>query len=192
MNPRDITSDDEFNQVIDNLPFASQLDRKHLYVQYNYMLSSVFDVLSESITRGDDELSGTVKLLKTFVNEQTHCNALVRLLSLCVSFPVSEAIVESWGSTISHYYDIKHNPGEPNDDLKEPGTVDKLTFIRLNGPPPGKASNKKLFESALCKHFNSVDYARHFINSERFSRVTSKVVTRILNADECNVLPCYR
>ena len=60
----------------------------------NYMLSSVFDVLSESITRGDDELSGTVKLLKTFVNEQTHCNALVRLLSFCVSFPVSEAIVE--------------------------------------------------------------------------------------------------
>ena len=35
MNPRDITSDDEFNEVIDNLPFASQLDRKHLYVQYN-------------------------------------------------------------------------------------------------------------------------------------------------------------
>ena len=58
-------------------------------------------------------------------------------MSFCVSFPVSEAIVESWGSTISHLYALKHHPGEVDDDIAETGTIDKLTFIKLNGPPPG-------------------------------------------------------
>ena len=81
------------------------------------------------------------------------CAELVNLLSFCVSFPVSEAVVESWGSTISHYYGIKHNSKQPDDDLQQTGTVDKLTYIRLCGPPSGKSSNRRFLKAALHKYF---------------------------------------
>ena len=203
MNPRNILQfqDDDSEvtvdkqqlfDIINSLPFVNQLDTAYLYVQYNHLLKFVFNALLESATRGDEELCSTAILLKRFVNEVHDCPELVCLLSFCVSFPVSEAIVESWGSTISHFYSIKHNPGEPSDDLLEPGTVDKLSYIRLCGPPPGMISNKRLFKDALYKHFKS-DYAKHFVNTEAFNRLTSIVVCRITNpGDLSDVLPCYQ
>ena len=69
-------------------------------------------------------------------------------MSFCVCFPVSEAIVESWGSTITHLYSLKHNPKENKVDVAETGTIDKLTFIKLNGPPPGMMKNRNIEESS--------------------------------------------
>ena len=60
---------------------------------------------------------------------------LVRFLSFVVCFPVSEAVVESWGSSLEYIYKKKHNV-QDGIGLAEVGTVDKLAFIRLNGPPP--------------------------------------------------------
>ena len=84
-----------------------------------------------SASSSNDELPSTAYMLKQFVqnDKENLCSELVKLLSFCVAFPVSEAIVESWGSTISHLYAIKHNPSEPNNDLQETGTIDKLTFV---------------------------------------------------------------
>ena len=85
---------------------------------------------------------------------------LFRFLSFVVSFPTSEAIVESWGSTIDHLNKIKKNVSETQ-DTQETGTVDKLAFIKLNGPPPGLHSNKKMLKNALCLMFNG-DYSNNF------------------------------
>ena len=205
MNPRNIqkfqdddshcvvVDKDKFFDIINSLPFVNQIDKSYLCVQYNRLIKFVYDALLKSAARNDDDLTSTVNLLKRFVNEfGQDCPELVHLLSLCVSFPVSEAIVESWGSTISHYFTIKHSTTEPINDLKETGTVDKLTYIKLCGPPPGRTSNRRLLKAALHRHFKS-DYAQHFVNSDRFDRATSKVVTRILNpVNSYNILPCFQ
>ena len=73
---------------------------------------------------------------------------MFKFLSFCICFPVSEAIVESWGSTITFLYSLKHHPGEVNDDIDETGTIDKLTFIKLNEPPPAMDSTKNVEESS--------------------------------------------
>ena len=53
-----------------------------------------------------------------------------------VCLPTWEGILESWGSSIEHLFKIKPNTKEGL-ELGNNGTVDKLAFIRLNGPPTG-------------------------------------------------------
>ena len=93
------------------------------------------------------------------------------------------------GSTITFLYSLKHHPGEFNDDIAETGTIDKLTFIKLNGPPPAMESNKTMWERALISHFKS-DFALHFINTTKLPQAASKVVQRIFNPNIENILPC--
>ena len=124
-------------------------------------------------------------------DQGTEYSDLARLLSFCVSFPVSEAIVESWGSSITHLYSLKHNPKEYQDDVAETGTVDKMTFIKLNGSPPGMMNNREMLKRALNDCYKS-DNALHFIDQTKFKNsVTSKVVTRILDPKVEAILPCY-
>ena len=160
-----------------------------LFNQFVTMMKFTYDNM---IHAADTTEHPTLYLIKKFVSEnRTQCNELIRLISFCISFPVSEAIVESWGSSINHLYSIKHNPGEHHDDLKEPGTIDKLVFVRLNGPPPGTLNNNKLFDVALNLQFQS-SYPKHFTNTSKFSRATSKVVAKIANATNAVVLPCFK
>ena len=111
----------------------------------------------------------------------------VRFLSFIVSFPVSEAIVESWGSSLEYIYRKKHNIKDGS-GLKDVGTVDMLAFIKLNGPPPCMLSNKELYEKALCMKFKG-EYRSHFIYSARHLKTTSRVIEKIQKG--CDVLPCY-
>ena len=67
------------------------------------------------------------------------------------------------------------------------GTIDKLTFVRLCGPPPGMKQNRKLFECALNHHFKS-NFSRHFVNASQIEQVTSKVVDKIINPKANNAL----
>ena len=146
------------------------------------------------VKTGGVNLPSTASILKKIVNDDktnnNQCAELVKLLSFCVCFPVSEAIVENWGSTIRHLYAIKHNPLEPSDDLTDAGTIDKFTFVRLCGPPPGMRQNRKLFEFAQNYHLKS-KFSRHFVNTSRIEQVTSKVVDKIINPKVNNVLPCF-
>ena len=103
--------------------------------------------------------------------------------------PTSEAIVESWGSTIDYLNKSKRNATETM-VTQETGTVNKLTFIKLNGPPPGLKANKKILKAALTLMFNG-SYASHFIHSGQSVGITSKVLTRILDGDASSVLPCF-
>ena len=80
--------------------------------------------------------------LKRFVLEmKTNCQTIYKFLSFVVCFPISEAIVESWGSTIDYLNKCKRNVYETSEIL-ETGTVDKLAFLKLNDPPPGFKANK--------------------------------------------------
>ena len=72
----------------------------------------------------------------------------------------------------------------------ETGTVDKLAFIKLNGPPPGLKSNKTMLTAALTLMFNG-PYSSHFIHSGQRVGCTSKVISRIIDGDASYVLPCF-
>ena len=65
-----------------------------------------------------------------------------------MSFPTSEAVVESWGSSIDHLNKNKLHAKEVI-GLDDTGTINKLTFVRLNGPAPGFHQNRRLFKSAM-------------------------------------------
>ena len=80
-------------------------------------------------------------VLKKFVFKNKEiCPVIFKFLSFVVSLPTSEAIVESWGSTIDYLNKSKRNTYECLDS-KDTGTVDKLAFIKLNGPLPGLKTN---------------------------------------------------
>ena len=197
MNPMKIESKEEFYEILQDLPFLNQINTIALFPQFVELKEFAIRTLTQFVeSKSDDALPSSRYILKQFVNNDrndNHCAELVRLISFCVCFPVSEAIVESWGSTITHLYNIKHNPSEPTDDLSETGTIDKLTFIKLCGPPPGRKDNKKLFKRALIEHFDTSEFERHFTNSSShtFNRVTSKVVKRIVDSETSEILPCF-
>ena len=113
----------------------------------------------------------------------------VYFLSYIVSLPTSEAIVESWGSTIDYLNKIKRNVFEST-DTSETGTVDKLAFIKLNGPPPGLKSNRIFLKEALTLMFKG-NYQKHFIHSGQKLKATSKVVSRITQGNEQEIQPCF-
>ena len=62
-------------------------------------------------------------------------------------------------------------------ELENTRTVDKLTFIRLNGPPPG------IYKSALVLMFKG-DCTSHFLHIGRNLKATLIVVDRILSSNE--------
>ena len=204
MNPFNIETSQQLFDILQDLPFTEQLNTHNLHVEFQYFLSYISEAArslrkscSDSVLDPNSANINSffiIKLLKKFVHEEKfHCPSLYRLLSFCVSFPVSEAVVESWGSTITYICSLKHHPGEANDDISQTGTIDKLTFIKLNGPPPGMLNNRSIFERALVSHFNG-NFANHFINTTKFDRGTSIVVNRILNPTDSKIdaiLPCF-
>ena len=122
------------------------------------------------------------------------CPLLFKFLCNVVALPTSEAIVESWGSSIDHLHKIKPHTKEVTDShslTTDTGTVDKTAFLRLNGPPPGAKKNTKFLKAALNIMFKD-NYAKHFTHSKEGLNLTSKVVTRITNgSDQPSVLPCF-
>ena len=83
-------------------------------------------------------MSATVQnMLKQFVNKYgSKFPILYSFLYYVVSFPTSEAVVESWGSSIDHPNKNKPRAKEVI-GLDNTGTIDKLAFVRLNDPPLG-------------------------------------------------------
>ena len=80
-------------------------------------------------------------------------------LSFAVCLTTSKAIAQSWGSYINHHFKTK--PNTKGLELENTAAVDKLTFVRLNGPPPGLSLNRKICKSALALMFKG-DYATYF------------------------------
>ena len=126
MDPLNIETSEDLFAVLNNLPFIDKVYTHYMYPQYKMFLKFVHAKCS--LLKQDpgccfaNYRDLTVSFLKGFVNERgTECSDLARLMSFSVSFPVSEAIVESWGSTITHLYSLKHN------DVAETGTFDNLS-----------------------------------------------------------------
>ena len=84
-------------------------------------------------------------------------------MSCVVAFPVSEAIVESWGSVIDNVISQKTAFKEA-DSPDEADMTEKVVFVKLVGPSAGAVSNRKLFKRALVLMYSGTDYAKHFIS----------------------------
>ena len=108
------------------------------------------------------------------------------MLSFIVSFPTSEAVVESWGSSIDHLNKTKPHTKEVL-NVSDTRTIDEMVFIKLNGPPPGFRKNKRILKSALM--FNG-DFSSHFTHSGQKLSKTSLVVSKIHDT-EIDILPCF-
>ena len=159
MNPLDVDTKEVLFDIVDLLAFSDKVDKRSMYVQYKEFIKfvecNVKSLRSDNV-HFEECKCVTVTLLKRFVQAYPECSDVIKLMSFCVSFPVSEAVVESWGSTISYLYGNKHTPKEHIDDIVNTGTIDKLTFIKLNGPPPGMMKNRDLLKRALQVHYELI------------------------------------
>ena len=75
-------------------------------------------------------------LEQSVLKNKEYAKTLFNILFFAVWLPTSEAIVESWGPSIDYIFKVKPNT-KKGLELENTGTVDKLAFIRLNGPPLG-------------------------------------------------------
>ena len=177
---------ENFKDLVNPLHFAPKFDHelKQLYFEYKVLFKFVCSLAKcERGNMNTQSFNFNTLYLKRFVLEmKTNCQTIYKFLSFVVCFPISEAIVESWGSTIDYLNKCKRNVYETSEIL-DTGTVDKLAFIKLNGPPPGFKANKKLLKNALTLMFDG-SYANHFSHSNNVG-ATSKV--------GCNdkLLPCF-
>ena len=101
-------------------------------------------------------------------------------LSCVVSFPVSEAIVESWGSVIDKVINDKGVFKESSSDTAD--IIEKFVFIKVAGPNAGAVSNRRLFKRALTLMFKGSDYAKHLMRPH-VKGICSKVATKISEGD---------
>ena len=86
-------------------------------------------------------------------------------LSCIVSFPVSEAIVESWGSVIDKVINDKVAFTESSSDTAD--IIEKFVFTKMAGANAGAVSNRRLFKRALTLMFKGSDYAKHLMPPPR-------------------------
>ncbi|GBN03053.1 hypothetical protein AVEN_169992-1 [Araneus ventricosus] len=100
-----------------------------------------------------------------------------------VSIPVSEAICESWGSTIDKIVQ-KRSTAIDGDDTSV-GTTDKRMSIYSNGAPPGHNSVRNLLKAAIVAMYGP-NFHKHFVNSTFpliSQYLTSKAIDRIANSE---------
>ncbi|GBM54704.1 hypothetical protein AVEN_13052-1 [Araneus ventricosus] len=99
-----------------------------------------------------------------------------------ISIPLSEAICESWGSTIDKI--VQKRPTTIDGDDAAVGTTDERMFIFSNGAPPGYKSVRKLLKAAIVAMYWP-NFHKHFVNSTSplmSQYLTSKVIDRIANS----------
>ena len=128
---------EEFTSFVSDIPFVSRCSQsvKDLYFELRDVRQHLVTKLSE--VRGEGETITMISLLKHIYRDNVdHYKIACKFMSFIVSFPVSEAIVESWGSAIDKIIKDKCSFKE-HLDLDEIDLIEKLVFIKLNGPPPG-------------------------------------------------------
>ncbi|GBN92499.1 hypothetical protein AVEN_247051-1 [Araneus ventricosus] len=96
---------------------------------------------------------------------------------------MSEAICESWGSTIDEI--VQKRPTAIDGDDAAVGTTDKRMFIYSNGAPPGHKAVRKLLKAAIATMYGP-NFHKHFVNSTSplmSQYLTSTVIDRIANSE---------
>ena len=119
----------------------------------------MFEFMKMLLSAGSCDQMSTPKFLKHVYGKlDPDCMAEVKyFLSGVVSFPVSEAIVESWGSVIDKVINDKVAFKESSSDAAD--IIEKFVFIKVAGPNAGAVSNRRLFKRALTLMFKGSDYA---------------------------------
>ena len=184
---------EKFLNLIKSLPYKDKLNLTDLYFEYCEFLKYTLSESKIIRQKVKVETLKTSYLIKKFVSDVGDKHpSVTKFLGFNISFPVSEAIVESWGSSLDNVYKKKHHIKSPIDDLNSPATADMLVFIRLNGPPPSMSNNSVLLKSALIsmKGPSYESLFRHKIHADL--GVTSKVVSRIQKPDATDVEPWWR
>lgn len=123
-----------FLEILNVLPCVppSKEEGKELYFEYTVLFDWVYETVkecqeSETYFENKTMLKNAVNALKSEIPKLT--SFLIKILSI----PVSEAICESWGSTIDKYFSKRPNTADGNETTI--GTTDKHMFIYTNGPP---------------------------------------------------------
>ena len=141
------SSIDTFSEFVDDIPFVSknEQERETLLFQLCTMRSELVDLATQVRIKGNVDHLRTEKLLKDVYSklDQDTLSEVKYFMSAVVAFPVSEAIVESWGSVIDNVISNKIAFKEADSpDITD--MTEKVVFIKLVGPLPGAASNQKI------------------------------------------------
>ena len=179
-----------FVEFVSGIPFIARRDDdfiQTLCFQVQEMRKVMLEVIKSLRTTGSYEQMNTVKFLKQVYSKlDSDSMAEVKyFLSCIITFPVSEAIVESWGSVIDKVIADKVAFKESTGD--DADITEKLVFIKVAGPSAGAASNRKLLKRALTLMYKGSDYAKHFLRPHG-KGYTSKVITKITSREEQNTL----
>ena len=182
---------ENFSILLETINFApkSVTDIKQLLFEYGELVKFTCETAGEC--RDNFSVNHFVQnMLKQFVNKYgSKFPILYSFLPYGVSFPTSEAVVGSWGSSIDHLNKNKPHAKEVI-GLDDTDTIDKLAFVRLNGPHPGFQKNRRLFKSALQLMYQD-NFTKDFLYVDgRNLKTTSLVIERIINSND-NILPCF-
>ena len=137
---------DYFLSIKKSIPFISKQedDLKTLYFDLCQIKEFVMSELINNRSCG--EISEIRHLIKKAYNKlNSNCSKVCYFMLKVVCFPVSEVIVESWGSVIDEIVKSKKRFKQQVDSESTDNT-EKLCFIRLNGPKSGKINIRKLFD----------------------------------------------
>ena len=111
---------ESFNDHLNTFHFAPKNDHdlKQLLFEYTEMCKFAFTKACEYRGGNYSFNNFNQHVLKLFMSTHSeNCPVLYRFLSYVVALPISEAIVESWGSSIDHLHKIKPHTTEVTDLL---------------------------------------------------------------------------
>ena len=113
---------EDFKDLVNPLHFAPKLDNEliQLYFEFKVLFKFACSLAErERSNMNSQSFNFNTFYLKHFVLEQEeNCQLIYKFLSFVVCFPTSEAIVESWGSTIDYLNKCKRNIYETPDILE--------------------------------------------------------------------------
>ena len=156
-----------FESFFEKMPFfvSKEEDYKRtLYFQLKETRKVFFKLITSYREKNSDVKINTSSFLKLLYSKLDVDNmAEVRYFMSCmITFPVSEAVVETWGSVIDRVIANKIAFKE-SESVETTDTPEKVVFIKLIGPPAGASSNRKLFKRALTLMYKGNDYGKHFM-----------------------------
>ena len=178
---KDPLSDIEcFVEFITDIPFVSKSEDEAQTLLFQLcearkLLLNCVSILRKSGIREQISYPMIIKQVYNELNQDT-CAEARHFMSCVITFPVSEAIVESWGSVIdtivSNKVAFKESATPDMADITE-----KFAFIKLVGPMAGATYNRKLFKRALILMYGG-DYVKHF-RKTHCKGFSSKVISRL-------------
>ena len=170
-------------KIIPLLVLKGEENLSTLLFQLREMRKIMFELLSRIRNDGNKEQINSSLFLKNVFSslDDDTMYEIKYLMSCVVTFPVSEAIVESWGSVIDKVINDKVAFAE-SVDVSRIDITEKFVFIKIVGPSAGSISNRKLFKRALTLMYGGKDYAKHFMRPHG-KGFTSKVVSKLTFGD---------